>query len=102
MQWLREQLTEVSIAAGEILAREGETRSHFYVVLQGEVAATKLSRGQQIPTSRFIAPSYFGAVSLLSGRPRLARSRRSPTGAWRCCRNARSANCWSARRPSAG
>jgi signal transduction histidine kinase len=69
LQWLRERLTEVSIAAGEVLAREGETRSHFYVVLQGEVAAIKLSRGQQIPTSRFIAPSYFGAVSLLSGTP---------------------------------
>src|SRR6516225_7100974 len=67
LQWLRDQLTEVSMAAGEVLAREGETRSTFYVVLQGEVAATKLARGQQIPTSRFIAPSYFGALALLSG-----------------------------------
>src|SRR6516225_4570260 len=69
LQWLCEQLTEVSMAAGEVLAREGETRSTFDVVLQGEVAATKLSRGQQIPTSRFIAPSFFGAVPLLSGTP---------------------------------
>ena len=69
LQWLREQLTEVGIAAGELLVREGETASNFYIVLQGEVAATKLSRGQRIPTARFIAPSFFGAVALLSGTP---------------------------------
>ena len=67
LQSLPEQLTEVSFAAGDVLAREGEKRSHFHIVLQGEVAATKLSRGQRIPTARFIAPSFFGAISLLSG-----------------------------------
>lgn len=69
LQWLREQLTEVSFAAGEVLAGEGEKRANFHIVLQGEVTATKLSRGQHIPTARYIAPSFFGAVSLLSGAP---------------------------------
>lgn len=69
LQRLREQLTEVSFAAGEVLAGEGEKRSNFHIVLQGEIAATKLSRGQQIPTARYIAPSFFGAVSLLSDAP---------------------------------
>jgi len=69
VQWLREKLTEVDVVPGEVLLREGETRPIFYVVLQGEVAATKLSDGQQIPTARFIAPSYFGALALLSGAP---------------------------------
>src|SRR5215469_7644210 len=69
LQWLCEQLTEVRFAAGEILVRQGETASNFFVLLQGEVAATALSRGQQIPTARFIAPSYFGALALLSGTP---------------------------------
>jgi signal transduction histidine kinase len=67
LQWLCEQLTEVSFSAGEVLVRQGETASNFFVLLQGEVAATALSRGHQIPTSRFIAPSYFGALALLSG-----------------------------------
>lgn len=69
--WLRENLTEVKVKAGQVLVREGETEPAFSIVLEGEVAAMKFSGAQQIPTARIIAPSFFGAGSLLSGTPSL-------------------------------
>jgi hypothetical protein len=51
LQWLRDQLTELSIAAGEVLAREGETRSTFYVVL-GVVVLFSAKSGGSIAQSR--------------------------------------------------
>ncbi|MGF6369018.1 signal transduction histidine kinase [Paraburkholderia sp. RAU6.4a] len=69
LRWLREHVIEVRTRAEDLIVREGEKRTVFSVVLEGEFAARKFSGSQQIPTSRFVAPSFFGAVSLLSGAP---------------------------------
>ncbi|MEI5996492.1 hypothetical protein H3V53_04505 [Paraburkholderia bengalensis] len=91
-QWLREQLTEFSIVAGDIVAREDETRSSFYVVLQGEVAATRLSRGQQIPTLRLLRQAFSEPSRCYREHLPLAHSGRSPMGALRCGQRGRFGN----------
>jgi CRP-like cAMP-binding protein len=47
LRWLGEHLTEVDVKAGEVLAREGETKPLFFVVLEGECQATKFSGAKQ-------------------------------------------------------
>ncbi|GAB7547912.1 ATP-binding protein [Cupriavidus sp. CuC1] len=69
LAWLCANLVEVTMKEGEVLVRQGEYRPVFSLVLAGEVAAMIRSGGQQIPTNRFVAPSFFGGASLLSGAP---------------------------------
>jgi signal transduction histidine kinase len=69
LRWLGEHLTEVDVKAGDVLRLEGDTKPVFFIVLEGECQATKFSGAKQIPTNRFIAPSFFGGASLLAGTP---------------------------------
>ncbi|SAL57887.1 ATP-binding protein [Caballeronia humi] len=69
LQWLGDHLAEIHVKAGDVLRREGDTNPVFFVVLEGECQATKFSGAKQIPTNRFIAPSFFGGAALLAGTP---------------------------------
>ncbi|MGF6970808.1 signal transduction histidine kinase [Paraburkholderia sp. WC7.3g] len=69
LRWLGKHLTEIYVKAGDAIMREGETKPVLFLVLEGEVRATTSSGARQIPTNRFVAPSFFGGASLLAGRP---------------------------------
>lgn len=60
--------TPVSVAAGHVLAREGETGGEFAVIVDG--TATVTCEGE--PIGRLRAGTFFGEMALLDGGPRAA------------------------------
>jgi CRP-like cAMP-binding protein len=60
--------TQVGVAAGEVLAHEGDTGREFYVILEGEAEATR----NGIPVAMLGPGSFFGEMSLLDRLPRSA------------------------------
>ena len=60
--------TPVSVPAGQVLAREGDTGESFYVVVQGRAVAS--IEGEEVGA---IGPgAFFGELALLDGGPRMA------------------------------
>jgi CRP/FNR family transcriptional regulator, cyclic AMP receptor protein len=61
-------VTEMELAAGKILTKQGEIGRHFVVIVDGGVEVTR--DGTQIAV---LGPgSFFGEMSLLDGQPRAA------------------------------
>lgn len=68
----------VRLAGGEVLFRDGEEGSTFYVILSGEMAIEKkLDRGgQKFRKLATLKPGdCFGEMAVLEGRPRFAQAR---------------------------
>jgi CRP-like cAMP-binding protein len=68
----------VPLAGGEVLFREGEEGSTFYVILSGGIAIEKkLDRGgQKFRKLATLSPGdCFGEMAVLEGRPRFAQAR---------------------------
>ncbi len=64
-----------SFARGEAIVREGERGDAFYLIRSGSVAvvASKIdAKGGQVELGRLSEGSFFGEISLLSGKPRTA------------------------------
>ena len=63
-------LEEVSCAVDETIITEGEEGTHFYIIVEGEVAITKA--GTEGELARRKAGDYFGELSLKTGAPTIA------------------------------
>jgi CRP/FNR family transcriptional regulator, cyclic AMP receptor protein len=61
-------MTRIDRPAGQVLTREGEPGSEFFVVLEGEV---EVRHGDQVIATRR-AGEYVGEIALLDTRPRTA------------------------------
>ena len=64
-----EQGQEIGVAAGEILAKEGDPSTFFYVIVEGEIRVTKTYGTQQVALAVHTAGKFFGEVSLLLDMP---------------------------------
>jgi signal transduction histidine kinase len=64
-----EQGEEIAVAAGEIIAREGDPVSHFHVILEGEIRITKTYENQKVVMAVHTAGKFFGEVALLLDIP---------------------------------
>jgi len=62
----------VAKAAGELIAREGETGSEMFIVEDGEVEIFKERAGREKVLSRLGPGDFFGEMAVLEGRPRSA------------------------------
>jgi signal transduction histidine kinase len=69
MHWVCTQITEVSLAPGEVLVGEGEPSRGFFILLEGEMSVLKQNDGQPLPAGHHIAPAFFGEVPLLAQTP---------------------------------
>jgi len=68
LEELAKRTEDLEVEAGKALAREGETGSEFFVIVEGEVSVTK--DGQEIRT---LGPGdFFGEIALIEDRPRTA------------------------------
>jgi len=65
---LQAAATEMQLAAGKLLTKQGEIGRHFMVIVEGNVEVTR--DGTQIAV---LGPgSFFGEIALLDGQPRTA------------------------------
>jgi len=64
-----EQGEELHVSAGEFLAREGDSSTYFYVILEGEIRVSKTYSGQEVVMAVHTPGKFFGEVSLLLDMP---------------------------------
>lgn len=64
-----EQGEEISVAVGEIIAKEGEPADYFHVIVEGEIRVSKMYGNQQVVMAVHTAGKFFGEVSLLLDMP---------------------------------
>jgi signal transduction histidine kinase len=60
---------EISVAAGDFIAREGDPSSYFYVILEGEIRVSKSYGNQEVVMAVHTVGKFFGEVSLLLEMP---------------------------------
>ncbi len=59
-------------SAGEVIIREGEIASRFYVITSGEVEVVQEAEGPEKPVRRLGPGQYFGELALLHNVRRTA------------------------------
>jgi tetratricopeptide (TPR) repeat protein len=57
---------------GEVIVREGDPGDSMFIVSTGEVRATLLQEGRQVPVATMHDGDFFGEMAVLSGEPRTA------------------------------
>jgi hypothetical protein len=57
---------------GEVIVREGDPGDSMFIVSTGEVRATVLRSGQQLPVATMRDGDFFGEMAVLTGEPRTA------------------------------
>jgi tetratricopeptide (TPR) repeat protein len=57
---------------GEVIVREGDPGDSMFIVSTGEVRATILRDGRQVPVATMKDGDFFGEMAVLSGEPRTA------------------------------
>ena len=73
---LAERLTEVSVASGSTLFREGDPGDSLYVVKSGAVEiSVRTTTGETLVLEKAAPGDFFGELSLLDGGPRTATAR---------------------------
>ncbi|AXF03882.1 ATP-binding protein [Paraburkholderia hospita] len=68
LQWLRENLIEFSVSAGEVLLHEGEMTTSLLILLEGELTTTRREDGRDYG-ERFPAPDVFGTPCVIASIP---------------------------------
>ena len=61
--------TEIHFSAGETLLRDGDPADAFYVMLEGELRATKYYGDQEILLGEVVPGEFFGEIEILLGIP---------------------------------
>src|SRR5262245_30079751 len=64
-----EQGEEIRVQAGEIIAREGDPATFFYVILEGEIRVSKTYGSQEVVMAVHTPGKFFGEVPLLLDMP---------------------------------
>ena len=62
----------LQLDTGDHLFHEGDAAKHFFIILEGQIEAYRVVRGQRLVITLFGAGSTGGEVPLLSGTPHLA------------------------------
>jgi hypothetical protein len=57
---------------GEVIVREGDPGDSMFIVSTGEVRATALRDGRQVPVATLRDGDFFGEMAVLTGEPRTA------------------------------
>ncbi|HTL62054.1 MAG TPA: ATP-binding protein [Nitrospira sp.] len=64
-----QQGEEITVAAGQIIAKEGEPADYFHVIVEGEIRVSKMYGNQNVVMAVHRAGKFFGEVSLLLDMP---------------------------------
>ena len=66
LEWICDRATQIKLAKGEILVKEGDPRKGFFIMLSGRIGITRLSEGVQMPIGQHQPPSFFGEIQILT------------------------------------
>ena len=66
LEWICDRATQIKLAKGEILVKEGDPRRGFFIMLSGRIGITRLSQGVQMPIGQHQPPSFFGEIQILT------------------------------------
>jgi MFS family permease len=68
------QVTEIRVAAGQAVVRQGDTADRFYIIESGEFSVTQVpaAGGEPVFLRRLGPNEVFGEIGLLNGTPRTA------------------------------
>lgn len=71
-RWLAERSSQLVLAPGKLLFKEGDPADACYVILDGEVEITKRSHGTEVVLANHKTGVVLGEMALLVGGPRSA------------------------------
>lgn len=69
LNWLCDRAREINLASGEVLVRQGEPPTGFFVLLAGRIGITRISESIDMPVGQHEAPGFFGEIPLLTDEP---------------------------------
>jgi signal transduction histidine kinase len=69
LQWVCDRVHKIDLTAGETLVQEGDTARGVFILISGQIGATRLSEGLDIPLGQHQAPAYFAEVPVLTDEP---------------------------------
>ncbi|HEX5847700.1 MAG TPA: cyclic nucleotide-binding domain-containing protein [Rubrobacter sp.] len=72
LERLYEMAETVSVPPGQFVLREGDAGDSLYIVLEGELEATRRRGGQEVVLSSYEPGQFFGEMALLEQAPRSA------------------------------
>lgn len=72
LDWIGSSAEHVDIAAGEVLASEGDPGDAMFAIVSGELDIVKRSRNADIPIARLGPGEIVGEMAVLESRPRNA------------------------------
>jgi len=71
---IADALEEITFNDGDIIVKEGEDGEDFFIIVDGTAVVTQKDQdsGESKELSRLSSPDYFGEISLLLNKPRVA------------------------------
>ena len=66
LEWICDRATEINLAKGAVLVKEGDIHRGFFMLISGTMGVTRLSEGLQMPVGQHQAPAFFGEIQILT------------------------------------
>ena len=66
LEWICDRATEIKLARGETLVKEGDPHRGFFILTSGKIGITRFSEGVEMPIGQHHAPSFFGEIQIMT------------------------------------
>jgi signal transduction histidine kinase len=67
LDWVCDRATQLELAKGDTLVKEGDVHKGFLILTSGSIGITRFSEGMEMPIGHHDAPSFFGEIPIMTG-----------------------------------
>ncbi|PSB10205.1 histidine kinase [Pleurocapsa sp. CCALA 161] len=67
LDWVCDRATQLELARGDTLVKEGNAHKGFLILTAGSIGVTRFSEGVEMPIGHHHAPSFFGEIQIMTG-----------------------------------
>jgi signal transduction histidine kinase len=67
LDWVCDRATQLELARGDTLIKEGDVHKGFLILTSGSVGITRFSEGVEMPIGHHDAPAFFGEIQIMTG-----------------------------------
>ena len=67
LDWVCDRATQLELAQGDTLVKEGDTHKGFLILTSGSIGITRFSEGVEMPIGHHDAPAFFGEIQIMTG-----------------------------------